>query len=156
MQRELPESLATGKARVLKRARGHSGDGVWKVELGDQAGKIANAITVAVEEGLDMQLVYDGILVPKGIFFSFHNLLLQSRCAVWRAGVVTSYRSSLKPDLHHIHKGPASNKCNARSVPYRTKAPASVNCPPGIVRQDEALVEVAGRAMPRAQCMPAH
>ena len=38
MQSELPESLATGEARVLKRARGHSGDGVWKVELADQAG----------------------------------------------------------------------------------------------------------------------
>jgi hypothetical protein len=37
MQRELPESLATGEARVLKQARGHSGDGVWKVELADQA-----------------------------------------------------------------------------------------------------------------------
>jgi uncharacterized protein DUF6815 len=33
MHRELPESLATGEARVLKQARGHSGDGVWKVEL---------------------------------------------------------------------------------------------------------------------------
>jgi hypothetical protein len=32
IQRELPESLATGEARVLKQARGHSGDGVWKVE----------------------------------------------------------------------------------------------------------------------------
>jgi hypothetical protein len=38
MRRKLPESLATGAARVLKRARGHSGDGVWKVELADQAG----------------------------------------------------------------------------------------------------------------------
>src|SRR5262245_54042664 len=38
MHRELPESLATGEARVLKQARGHSGDGVWKVELADQAG----------------------------------------------------------------------------------------------------------------------
>ena len=37
MQRELPESLATGEARILKQARGHSGDGVWKVELSDQA-----------------------------------------------------------------------------------------------------------------------
>jgi hypothetical protein len=37
MQRELPESLATGEARVVKRVRGHSGDGVWKVELADQA-----------------------------------------------------------------------------------------------------------------------
>ena len=38
MRRELPESLATGETRVLKRARGHSGDGVWKVELADQDG----------------------------------------------------------------------------------------------------------------------
>jgi hypothetical protein len=38
MRRELPESLATGAARVLKQARGHSGDGVWKVELADHAG----------------------------------------------------------------------------------------------------------------------
>src|SRR5262245_49468681 len=37
MHRELPKSLATGGPRVLKRARGHSGDGVWKVELADQA-----------------------------------------------------------------------------------------------------------------------
>jgi hypothetical protein len=38
MHSELPRSLATGAARVLKRTRGHSGDGVWKVELADQAG----------------------------------------------------------------------------------------------------------------------
>src|SRR5215468_11392302 len=38
LHRDLPESLATGEARVLKQARGHSGDGVWKVELADQAG----------------------------------------------------------------------------------------------------------------------
>jgi hypothetical protein len=37
MQRELRERLATGQARVLKRTRGHSGDGVWKVELADDA-----------------------------------------------------------------------------------------------------------------------
>jgi hypothetical protein len=35
MQRELPESLATGQAHVLKQARGHSRDGIWKVELAD-------------------------------------------------------------------------------------------------------------------------
>src|SRR5204863_2460186 len=35
MQRELHESLATDQARVLKQARGHSGDGIWKVELAD-------------------------------------------------------------------------------------------------------------------------
>jgi len=38
LRRELPDSLATGEARVLKQARGHSGEGVWKVELADQAG----------------------------------------------------------------------------------------------------------------------
>jgi hypothetical protein len=38
MQRDLPASLASGDARVLKRVRGHSGDGVWKVQLADQAG----------------------------------------------------------------------------------------------------------------------
>src|SRR5262245_22428824 len=38
MHRELPESLASGSARVLKQARGHRGDGVWKVELADHAG----------------------------------------------------------------------------------------------------------------------
>lgn len=33
LARELPERLATGKARVLKQYRGHSGIGVWKVSL---------------------------------------------------------------------------------------------------------------------------
>lgn len=32
-RRELPISLATGKARVLKQYRGNGGQGVWKVEL---------------------------------------------------------------------------------------------------------------------------
>src|SRR5262245_18484615 len=38
MQRELPQSLASGVARVLKEERGHSGDGIWKVELADRSG----------------------------------------------------------------------------------------------------------------------
>src|SRR5262245_25250769 len=38
MQEDLPASLALGDARVLKRVRGHGGDGVWKVELAEQAG----------------------------------------------------------------------------------------------------------------------
>ena len=47
MHRELPESLAIGKARVLKQARGHSGDGVWKVELAGQTGtRTASAISL--------------------------------------------------------------------------------------------------------------
>ncbi len=42
MQRELPASLATGAPRVLKQARGHSGDGIWKVELADHPGTATN------------------------------------------------------------------------------------------------------------------
>lgn len=33
LHRELPKSLASGNARVLKQYRGNGGDGVWKVEL---------------------------------------------------------------------------------------------------------------------------
>ena len=35
MARELPESVAIG-ARVLKQARGHSGDGIWRIEVADR------------------------------------------------------------------------------------------------------------------------
>jgi hypothetical protein len=37
MRRELPVRLARSGARVLKQYRGHSGDGVWKVELATPA-----------------------------------------------------------------------------------------------------------------------
>lgn len=37
LRRELPPRLASGDARVLKQYRGHSGDGVWKVELATRA-----------------------------------------------------------------------------------------------------------------------
>jgi hypothetical protein len=37
MHRDLPQSLAAGGPRVLKRVRGHSGDGVWRVELSQSA-----------------------------------------------------------------------------------------------------------------------
>lgn len=40
MRAELPGSLASGAARVLKRIRGHSGDGVWKIELESQSATI--------------------------------------------------------------------------------------------------------------------
>ena len=36
-RRQLPARLMTGQARVLKQNRGHSGDGVWKVQLGAAA-----------------------------------------------------------------------------------------------------------------------
>ena len=51
LHRDLPESLATGEARVLKQARGHSGDGVWKVELADQA-TTATAAVVSPHTGV--------------------------------------------------------------------------------------------------------
>ena len=38
MRTELAASLGTGAPRVLKQIRGHSGDGVWKVELADPPG----------------------------------------------------------------------------------------------------------------------
>src|SRR5215813_10125233 len=44
MRWELPESLATGGSRVLKRVRGQSGDGVWKVELADRPGTGAASV----------------------------------------------------------------------------------------------------------------
>src|SRR5262249_34868478 len=51
MQRYLPASLATGDARVLKRVRGHGGDGVWKVELAEQAGA-RSALPVSQDSSL--------------------------------------------------------------------------------------------------------
>jgi hypothetical protein len=46
MQRDLPASLASANARVLKQVRGHSGDGVWKVELADPLGaRSASAVS---------------------------------------------------------------------------------------------------------------
>jgi hypothetical protein len=47
MQRGLASSLASGSARVLKRMRGHSGDGVWGVELARAA-----AATISPESRL--------------------------------------------------------------------------------------------------------
>jgi hypothetical protein len=36
-RRQLPAQLRTGRARVLKQNRGHSGDGVWKVQVAEAA-----------------------------------------------------------------------------------------------------------------------
>ena len=38
MREELPTRLASGQARVLKQYRGHSGIGVWKVQLAGEVG----------------------------------------------------------------------------------------------------------------------
>jgi hypothetical protein len=45
LHRQLPESLASGEARVLKQARGHSGDGVWRVELLDHAATSTGSVS---------------------------------------------------------------------------------------------------------------
>ena len=41
LRKDLPRRLASGNARVLKQYRGNGGDGVWKVQLTDDAG-VAN------------------------------------------------------------------------------------------------------------------
>src|SRR5262249_51559025 len=37
------------------------------VELGDQAGEVADAVVVGIEERLDVQLIDDGVLVPQRV-----------------------------------------------------------------------------------------
>jgi hypothetical protein len=55
MQRKLPESLAGGEARVLKRARGHSGDGVWRIEAADGGGvRVRHAKRGSVETTMSL------------------------------------------------------------------------------------------------------
>ena len=39
LEDELPKQIAQGQARVLKQYRGNGGDGVWKVEPSDRAGR---------------------------------------------------------------------------------------------------------------------
>ncbi len=51
LRRELPQRLAGGNARVLKQYRGHSGDGVWRVELASAAGSRAGQSDDAVISG---------------------------------------------------------------------------------------------------------
>lgn len=46
MRRELPARLARGEARVLKQYRGHSGDGVWRVELASPAAVVTGSTRV--------------------------------------------------------------------------------------------------------------
>ena len=47
--------------------RGHSQ--VFEIiQFARQAGEVANAVSVGIHEGTDVQLVDDGVLVPKRIF----------------------------------------------------------------------------------------
>ena len=50
MRRELPVRLATGRARVLKQNRGHSGNGVWRVQLERVA---LSGVSAAAVPGMD-------------------------------------------------------------------------------------------------------
>src|SRR6266480_1998661 len=55
------------------------------IELLDQPAKIAHPIAIAVMERLDMQLVNDGVFVPKRISgnfaWRFHGLTLRTNCS---------------------------------------------------------------------------
>jgi hypothetical protein len=51
LRHELPERLATGKARILKQYRGHSGIGVWKVSLPASAEQPASGSSHALPQG---------------------------------------------------------------------------------------------------------
>lgn len=69
LQKELPLRLASGEARVLKQYRGHSGLGIWKVQLaetvssnnviqGDTLVKFRHAQRGSVEELMSLRDVY--------------------------------------------------------------------------------------------------
>ena len=46
MRRELPARLARGEARVLKQYRGHSGDGIWRIERETSTGPLTGSSLV--------------------------------------------------------------------------------------------------------------
>jgi hypothetical protein len=48
MRRELPGRLSKGETRVLKQYRGHSGNGIWKIEREATAGDVADKSPVRV------------------------------------------------------------------------------------------------------------
>jgi hypothetical protein len=56
LRQELPLRLAAGKARVLKQRRGHSGNGVWKVQLQDAAEASGRSASPAFLPQLDTML----------------------------------------------------------------------------------------------------
>jgi hypothetical protein len=70
MERDLPASLASGDARVLKRVRGHSGDGVWRVELAEQASP-RSASLVAPDTGLRVRHAKRGGVDTRMSFAAF-------------------------------------------------------------------------------------
>ena len=45
---KLPKSLATGDARILKQARGHSGEGIWRVEVAETTSVVSPHTMVRV------------------------------------------------------------------------------------------------------------
>jgi hypothetical protein len=52
LREQLPTRLADGKARVLKQYRGHSGNGVWKVQLARPASKLGPDVVVRARHAL--------------------------------------------------------------------------------------------------------
>ena len=71
MRCELPARLARSDARVLKQYRGHSGDGIWRVELASPAATVTGATLVcarharrgAAEEIIPLDAFY-GLCAP--------------------------------------------------------------------------------------------
>ena len=58
------------------------------VELFGEALEVADAVAVAVAEGLDVQLVDDGVLVPERIVFPVRRLSNGAVAAVFAVGLV--------------------------------------------------------------------
>jgi hypothetical protein len=60
MRRELPARLARGEARVLKQYRGHSGDGIWRVELASPSTRVTGSTLVRArhaKRGCDEEVI---------------------------------------------------------------------------------------------------
>ncbi len=64
--------------RWIKRQQPQSGNAevLEVVELFDQAGKVADAVAVAVHEGADVDFIKDGVLVPLGVVVERDDFLI--------------------------------------------------------------------------------
>lgn len=78
--RELPISLASGKARVLKQYRGNGGNGVWKVELvkGDSLPQTETIVRVrhAKRGSIEEKVTLEEFLTRYESYFSKHGRII--------------------------------------------------------------------------------
>ena len=91
MRAELPASLVTG-ARVLKQIRGHSGDGVWKVELVDRTSSLQAKISL--ETDLRVRHAKRGSVEERMAMGAF-----LSRCELYFAGAGGMIDQAYQPRL---------------------------------------------------------